>query len=133
MFKVKNFASFRDETILDMRATSYKQHPNHILETPDDIKLLKTTAIYGANASGKSNFIEAMYFFEKYVFDQFISKSRDGEDLSKDSKIQIDLEKFLLGDEVNDISEFEIIFLYNKRQIQYGFECTNSSVLNEWY
>ena len=133
MFKAKNFASFKDEIILDLRATSYIQHPNHILGVSDDIKLLKTIAIYGANASGKSNLIEAMYFFEKYIFDQFISKSKNEEDPIQDSKIQINLETFLLSDVVDDVSEFEIIFLHNNKQIQYGFECTGNSVLNEWY
>ena len=68
MFKVKNFMSFRDEAILDLRATSYVQHPSHLLHVNEKYNLLKTVALYGANASGKSNFISAMYFFEKYIF-----------------------------------------------------------------
>lgn len=48
MFKVRNFTSFKEEAVLDMRAVAYKQHPSHILETNDGTKLLKTVAIYGA-------------------------------------------------------------------------------------
>ena len=70
MFKVKNYTSFKDESILDMRATSYTQHPAHVIHVNDQLGLLKTTAVYGANASGKSNLISAMFFFEQYIFSE---------------------------------------------------------------
>ena len=70
MFKAKNYTSFKDEAILDLRATAYKQHINHVLNATDDLKLLKTTAIYGANASGKSNLISAMFFFGAFSFNR---------------------------------------------------------------
>ncbi len=132
MFKAKNFMSFKDEVILDLRATSYKQHPTHVLEINENLKVLKTTAIYGANASGKSNLISAMYFFERYIFKQFISNTKN-DNTELDYEFKSDLDPFLLTDAVNKISEFEIIFYYNGKQIQYGFECTSSNVLNEWY
>jgi AAA15 family ATPase/GTPase len=133
MFKAKNFTSFKDEVILDLRATSYKQHPSHVLEVSEDLKLLKTTAIYGANASGKSNLISAMFLFEKYIFDQFISKTSDEDDILSSQKLKSSLEPFTLTDNINLASEFEIIFYYRGKQIQYGFECTSTEVLNEWY
>ena len=68
MFKVRNYTSFKEESILDMRATSYVQHPSHVIHVDDRLSLLKTTALYGANASGKSNLISAMFFFEQYIF-----------------------------------------------------------------
>lgn len=133
MFKVKNFASIKDEVILDLRATSYKQHMSHLLQVSDNLNLLKTTAIYGANASGKSNFIAAMFFMEKYIFEQFISKTKDTAENSLETTKEIDLDPFALTDIPNEVSEFEIIFIYNGKQIQYGFECTTHSVLSEWY
>ena len=139
MFKVKNYMSFKDEVILDLRATSYKQHPSHILDVNDDLKLLKTTAIYGANASGKSNLISAMFFFEQYIFNQFINKRKNENiDLASHMDLTLDknsknLEPFLLTDKVNKVSEFDIIFTFNDRMFQYGFECTSEKVINEWY
>lgn len=133
MFKAKNFTSFKDEVILDLRATSYKQHPSHVLEVSEDLRLLKTTAIYGANASGKSNLISAMFLFEKYIFDQFISKTSDENDILNDQKLKSGLEPFTLTDNINQASEFEIIFHYRGKEMQYGFECTTTEVLNEWY
>lgn len=46
--------------------------------------------------------------------------------------MKMKLEPFGLSNDVNDASEFDIIFLHNDRQIQYGFECTPKEVLNEW-
>ena len=42
------------------------------------------------------------------------------------------LEPFVLSNDTNNASEFDIIFLHNDKQIQYGFECTSEEVLNEW-
>ena len=133
MFKVKNHTSFKEESILDMRATAYTQHPTHVIKTDkNNISLLKTCAIYGANASGKSNFISAMYFFKRFIFSQFISKSEDimAEDNQGNNPL---FEPFLLSTEEIAPSEFEIIFIHNNKQIQYGFECLNGKVLSEWY
>ena len=132
MFKVKNYTSFKNESILDMRATAYVQHPNHVIHVNDKLGLLKATALYGANASGKSNFISAMFFFRQYIFSQFINKKENEDFEINDSAVKMKLEPFGLLNDVNDASEFDIIFLHNDRQIQYGFECMPKEVLNEW-
>lgn len=132
MFKVKNYASFKNESILDMRATAHVQHPTHVIHVNDKLSLLKTTALYGANASGKSNLISAMFFFEQYIFSQFINKKENEDFEINKIDMKMKLEAFGLSDEINDASEFDIIFLHNGKQIQYGFECTPKEVLNEW-
>ena len=132
MFKVKNYASFKNEAILDMRATSYVQHPSHVIRVNDKLSLLKTTALYGANASGKSNLVSAMFFFEQYIFSQFINKKENDDFETDDIGMKVKLEPFALSDDINNASEFEIIFLHNGKQLQYGFECTPKEVLNEW-
>lgn len=132
MFKVKNYTSFKNESILDMRATAYVQHPTHVIHVDDKLGLLKTTALYGANASGKSNLISAMFFFEQYIFSQFINKKENEDFESNEIGMKMKLEPFVLSDDINNASEFDIIFLHNGKQIQYGFECTPEEVLNEW-
>ncbi len=132
MFKVKNYTSFKNESILDMRATAYVQHPSHVIRVNDKLGLLKTTALYGANASGKSNLISAMFFFEQYIFSQFINKKENEDFESNEAGIKMKLEPFVLSNDINNASEFDIIFLQNDKQIQYGFECTPKEVLNEW-
>lgn len=132
MFKVKNYTSFKNESILDMRATAYVQHPSHVIPINDKLGLLKTTALYGANASGKSNLISAMFFFEQYIFSQFINKKENEDFETSESNMKMKLEPFTLSNDGNEASEFDIIFLHGDKQIQYGFECTPKEVLNEW-
>jgi AAA15 family ATPase/GTPase len=114
-----------------MRATAYVHHPSHVIPIDDKTSLLKTTALYGANASGKSNLISAMLFFEQYIFSQFINK-KDNEDFeTSEIGVKMKLEPFTLSNDGSEASEFDIIFLRNGRQIQYGFERTPKEVLNE--
>ena len=133
MFKVKNYTSFKNEAILDLRATSYVQHPSHVINIDGKTNLLKTTALYGANASGKSNFISAMFFFAQYIFSQFINRKEHDEIDAVKEQMKIKLEPFMLSTGVREASEFDIIFIHEGKQIQYGFECTPEEVLNEWY
>lgn len=132
MFKIKNYTSFKNESILDMRATAYVQHPSHVIHVNDKLGLLKSTALYGANASGKSNLISAMFFFEQYIFSQFINKNENVDFESNETGMKMKLEPFVLSNDTNNASEFDIIFLHNDKQLQYGFECTSNEVLNEW-
>ena len=133
MFKVKNYTSFKNDAILDLRATSYVQHPSHVVNIDGKTNLLKTTALYGANASGKSNFISAMFFFEQYIFSQFINRKEHDEIDAVKEQVKIKLEPFMLSTDIKKASEFDIIFIHEGKQIQYGFECTPEEVLNEWY
>ena len=58
-FKVSNFASFKEEVVLDFIPSSDKKHLDFISENGKD-KALNCIALYGANASGKSNLIKAI-------------------------------------------------------------------------
>lgn len=121
MFRVKNFASFKDEVILDMRAISYKDMKNHVLETGKN-KVVKTLALYGKNASGKSNLISALYYFKSFVYNQFFDEgNRDDEVDLGDRMPNVRRSTFKLSEDINNDSEFEIIFSQNNTTYQYGF------------
>ena len=69
-FNFKNFKSFRDEVSLDLTATKITEHEGQVAEAAND-KLLKVAAIYGANASGKSNVYDAFEYMTYYVDESF--------------------------------------------------------------
>ena len=74
-FKMKNVLSFKEETIFDMTAISaYKEHPSNLIDIDKKEKFLRVAAIYGANASGKSNFVWALKLFRRIV-----SHTRNGQ------------------------------------------------------
>jgi len=62
-YKVKNFKSFKNEIVLSMVADSNRELSDTNLFHYDNMTLLKSAAIFGANASGKSNLIESFSFF----------------------------------------------------------------------
>ncbi|MES2732483.1 MAG: AAA family ATPase, partial [Bacteroidota bacterium] len=59
-FTVSNFRSIKEPQTLSMLATSAKENPDNVFKVDDKISLLKTSVIYGANGSGKSNLVKAL-------------------------------------------------------------------------
>lgn len=59
--KIKNFKSFRDDAELSFEPSSEDRY-NSVVTMPDGIKLLRFAVVLGANASGKSNLLEAIEF-----------------------------------------------------------------------
>lgn len=88
------------------------------------ISLVKSAAIYGANASGKSNIIKAMRFMRDFV----INSSRTGQNLDI-----IPVEPFLLDVEsTSNPSGFEVIILIDGTRYRYGFELDSEKIHSEW-
>jgi len=78
-FKTSNNLSYQDETEFSMVAGTYTEHPENTIDIEKyKIKVLKTSVIYGANASGKSNLLKAItngvYFIQNSFSD---SQSHD--------------------------------------------------------
>lgn len=128
-FSVGNFLSFKEQSTLSLVASALKDIQIlaedvifNIGET--DLALLKSATIYGANASGKSNFIKALDFFKWYV----INSSKDiqaGE--------RVNVESFRLSSSTaEEPSYFEAIFCNTEYQYRYGFETDENMVHSEW-
>ena len=131
-FNFKNFMSFRDEASLDMTATKISEHPTHVVETGGD-KLLTVAAIYGANASGKSNVYNAFSFMRDYVVNSFYFGGDSGRKNSDIPKVT----PYLFDRESRDKpSEFEVFYVDQtdgkEKSYQYGFVIQNTEILEEW-
>lgn len=97
---------------------------NNTFEAGNKIKLLKSAAIYGANASGKSNLVQALKFMRGFV----LNSSRETQ-----SKDPIPVEPFRLSTETEDApSFFEVVFLLEGKKYRYGFEADDERVHTEW-
>lgn len=67
-FRVENFRSFRDQQVFSMIPDEGKQEfESNTLEVTDKYRILKSAIIYGANASGKSNFMKALQALRNLV------------------------------------------------------------------
>ena len=133
-FCFKNFKSFRDDTILDMSATKITEHSDRVISVGNE-KLLSVAAIYGANASGKSNVIEAFRFMVTYVLESF-SYGGDADDKKSKNK-RIKHTPFLFDSTSKDSeSTFEVYFMdseeHGYRSYNYGFTLNQEGVVEEW-
>lgn len=128
-FSVSNYRSFKDEVSFSMVASSLKErsaelNENNIFAAHGGVELLKSAAIYGANASGKSNLIGAIHFMVGFVRNSHKSSDPTG---------GIDVEPFRLSTQTEDEpSSFEIIFITKGKRYRYGFEVTSERVEAEW-
>ena len=135
MFRLKNYMSFREEAVLDLRAVSYKEMKGHVIQVGKN-SVVKTLAIFGKNAGGKSNLISALYYFESFILNQFFA---DGKEAKDRAGRMPDLQRspFRLRTTVDDTSEFEIIFVHGGNTYQYGFSVASDeegkdSIEEEW-
>ncbi len=123
-FRVKNFRSFRDEQVLSLVAGNIKDDSleENCIEA-GKYKLLKTAAIYGPNASGKSNLIKALGVMRQIVLNS--ANNKPGDDLSVvPYRLDAESEK--------KPTEFAVTFIHEKIRYQYGFAATRKRIKEEW-
>ncbi|WP_455665123.1 AAA family ATPase [Phocaeicola sp.] len=66
--KFKNLFSFRDEAVFSFEADKSRDMESyHVVEIAPDVRLLKLAVVYGANASGKSNFVKVCDFIKFFL------------------------------------------------------------------
>jgi hypothetical protein len=129
-FRVANFRSIREEQVLSMVASKAdKTLPENVIDR--DIlglkkgeRFLKAAAIYGANASGKSNVLQAMEFMRRFVVDS-AARMTQGD--------PIPVEPFKL-DEVSRTkpSTFEMTIAIEGVMYVFGFSATRERVVKEY-
>ena len=126
-FSVENYRSFRDGVTFSMVASRDDSLPGNVWEAPggNSPGLVKTAAIYGPNASGKSNFIKALSFMDRFVR----TSSSEGQ---HDSAIDVVPFKFDLRC-ADKATKFEIVFLSEKVRYVYGFTADRVRVYSEWF
>ncbi len=121
-FTVGNYRSFKDRKTLSLEATSISDFPENVF-TIGRYKLLKSVVLYGANASGKSNFLHAMIKMADLVTDSF----------KNSSVAELDVEPFLLNTEtINAPTFFEVVLLIDSVAYRYGFELNKKEIISEW-
>jgi len=126
-FRVKNFRSLRDEQTLSLVAA--KDKSLQVLNTmPSGIKaaptLLRSVAIYGPNAGGKSNLIKALQYMRAVVAESASVMQPDQ---------TFNIQPFRLDAlSVAQPTEFDVSFVLDGVRHQYGFELTAQRVTREY-
>lgn len=123
---VKNFRSIKNEQTFSMaKSKSIELEDNTFVpNAAGAIPLLRSSALYGANAAGKSNLIRSLKTMREVVRESAKERQR-GDSLS--------VVPFKLSDEtVNAPSEFEVVFFADGIKYQYGFTLTHERIHEEW-
>ena len=123
--RIENYRSIRDEQALTFEAGR--------VSAPGDVRprtvqghthpLLPVAALYGANASGKSNVLSGLGFMRDAVIDSHTSWPPQG---------GVPREAFAWNGRTGMPSMFEVTFLVNGVRHQYGFLVDQSRILEEW-
>ena len=126
-FMLKNVLSFKSETILDMTGiNAYKEHECNLIDIGMKERFLRVAAIYGANASGKSNLYLAMTYFQRIVVES-LNNVDDGADTA--------IKKYYVPfsfEPSEENSEFQIVEILGEFEYRYGFEYNETCIVAEW-
>ena len=122
-FSVSNYRSFSEKQTFSLVKDKSNELLNNVfdIENIKGLSLLKSAAIYGANASGKSNFLKAIHTMKRII----VESSQRGNKLAL---IPFKLNKLNLSQP----TEFEITFILNSVRYQYGFSATENQIFDEW-
>ncbi|MCK5774609.1 MAG: AAA family ATPase, partial [Bacteroidales bacterium] len=123
--RIANFYSIKDEINLDLRAANIKSQKSKDLKDNtfeiNNTEVLKTVAIYGANASGKSNIIKAIRFCNAMVFESH---------LHNENTIY-NFKPFKFNSYPNKPSSYFIRFISNGIEFEYSFSLTRTEIISE--
>jgi uncharacterized protein len=125
-FTVGNFKSFMKKATLNLEATGddWLDDDNIAHVNRPNLRLVKAAAIYGPNAGGKSNFIDAIAQFRRLVLNSS-KDSQQGESLP--------VVPFRLHAKTEGAPTFfETLFLKDETRYRYGFEATKDAIVSEW-
>lgn len=119
-FAVSNFLSFDEKQVLSLEAGKARKHTSR-LYTNRRLKLVKCEALFGSNASGKSNLVSALQFVQEMIEDGFpIGFSNKYYRLNEENRMKP--------------SEFELEVICSNKRFRFGFSVVlnSGSITNEW-
>lgn len=129
-FNFKNYKSFRDEATLDLSATKMTEFSERVVSIGGE-KILPVAAVYGANASGKSNVYGAFEYMSDYVVNSF----KYGDEVKNFDEIRPHPFMFDSESENSDTS-FEVYFTVpgdkTEKSYNYGFCVGKEGITEEW-
>lgn len=120
-FKLENWKSFKEEIEFSMYATAERQHRERVPKVKKyPMSVLPISAIYGANASGKTNFFEAIGFAQHQIVEGVKPKALIG------------VEPHLLDSKFIDRpSRFCFEILIDEMIYEYSFSATRREIVKE--
>jgi len=122
-FSVSNYRSISDEQILSLVPSEQQEYLNNIIQK-GTYKALNAIGIYGHNASGKSNVLNAIELLDKLLYLSARSNSTT----------KLPYQPFLLrqGYELKP-TKLEITFIFDENRYRFGLEYNKNEIVREWF
>jgi uncharacterized protein len=122
-FRVGNYRSFREPQTLSLAASGDRTHPDNLIPWGKK-NLLKAAAVFGANASGKSNLLNALGFMSWFVRDSATRMNVGDEIPVVPFRLSLDSQK--------QPSLFEVQLVLNETRYDYGFCVSRERIHHEY-
>lgn len=123
---VANYLSFAEKQVFSLMANSGKEHESlnvAEVQASHQHRVLKSALIYGANSSGKSNFLLALVAMRRLVLHS----------ATKQRGSKLDIHSFRLDTTLrSQPSDFEVQFIADGVRYQYGFTASSTHIYDEW-
>ena len=134
-FKFKNFKSYKNETVFDMRAENIKEFEESIIVDKNGERILPVSVIYGANAGGKSSLLEALVCFISIIIKPrriLIDKSSEKKSYHKTFAFYNDIIPYKFDEEsTKKPTEFEMFFSTNNNEYKYDISILKNEIITE--
>lgn len=118
---VENFLSFQRKQVFNLQPGRGTRKKEHKVEPTKGAWILKTAAIFGPNAVGKSNFVEALDLAKRLVL------------IGTPTETLIEYHPFRLSSESKKKdTTFTFLILCNKKKYEYGFSYNAEHISREW-
>ena len=120
-FSVQNFKSFKEMQSISFVASKVTRHKRHVWNV-NDRRILKSGLIFGANAGGKSNLVEAIDFSRKIIIDGL-------------DKVDLNKKHFRISQEAYRVpGVFDYRIIVNKTEYSYGIVVSydKKEIIAEW-
>ena len=122
-FSVTNYKSIRSQATISLKASADKDMEETLLVAGNKVKLVPCLAVYGANASGKSNLIEALILMREMVCGSYANILKG---------YNLPYEPFAFSEAGEAPTELDIIFYMNGIKYAYGFAYDRDSIKSEY-
>ena len=126
-FSFENFRTHKNESTLDLCAEALSEHTDSLIVGKDGEKFLPVSVIYGPNGGGKSNTLEAIWYFFNYVLNLEKANALNLNFLVYDAPYY----KFDLNCK-NKPTKFDVLFRTTNYEVNYQISILGKEVVEEY-
>jgi len=120
-FSVSNFYSFKESSEMDLTVNDHAPKTNSYIESANDNRITKVAAVFGHNASGKTNLLRVLSFLKWFITSSFNTKPEE----------EIPFRPFFFNKLEDKNTFFSVTFEVNNNIYKYDLELNVKKIITE--